>query len=187
MPIIGKFLKKTSKEKFKKFTKQKRAFNAQIRSLFKLVDLGKDTNFGNKYGFNAVLLNPNLVSEFQENVPITNYNLFYKDWLKDSIKGKKNHTWPGKIKYYALSSGTNGAASKRIPVSGQMIKSFQKTSINQIATLYNLNLNDVVFSAKILVVGGCSKIKKVENHFEGDLSGILKKNTSFIYERNGIL
>ena len=62
-----------------------------------------------------------------------------------------------------------------------MIKSFQKTSINQIATLYNLNLNDVVFSAKILVVGGCSKIKKVENHFEGDLSGILKKNTSFIY------
>ena len=181
MAIIGKFLKKTSKEKFKKFTKQKRAFNTQIRSLFKLIDLGKDTNFGSKYGFNAILLNSDLVSEFQENVPITNYNLFYKEWLKESIKGKKNHTWPGKIKYYALSSGTNGAASKRIPVSSQMIKSFQKTSINQIATLYNLNLNDVVFSAKILVVGGCSKIKKVENHFEGDLSGILKKNTAFIY------
>ena len=74
MAIIGKFLKKTSKEKFKKFTKQKRAFNTQIRSLFKLIDLGKDTNFGSKYGFNAILLNSDLVSEFQENVPITNYN-----------------------------------------------------------------------------------------------------------------
>lgn len=181
MPLIGKILKTSSKVKFQKNNLIAREFKSQIRTLFKLIDFSKDTDFGHKYIFNEILINPNLVSEFQFNVPITNYDQFYEDWLIKSIKGKKNHTWPGKIKYYALSSGTSGSPSKRIPVTNQMIKSFQKTSVNQISTLHQLNLDRKVFSSKILVVGGSSKLKKVDKHFEGDLSGILKKHTSFIY------
>jgi phenylacetate-coenzyme A ligase PaaK-like adenylate-forming protein len=181
MPIIGKILKTSSKIQFHKNSKVKREFKSQIRSLFKLIDFAKDTNFGSKYGFNDMITNEGLVSSFQENVPLTNYDLFYEDWLKKSIDGKKNHTWPGKIKHYALSSGTSGSPSKRIPVTAQMIRSFQKTSVNQIATLHQLNLNDKVFSSKMLVIGGSSKLKVVDNHLEGDLSGILKKNTSYIY------
>ncbi len=32
-------------------------------------------------------------------------------------------TWPGKIKYYALSSGTSEAASKYIPVTKDLLRS----------------------------------------------------------------
>ena len=181
MPIIGKILKTSSKIQFQKNSKVKREYKSQVRSLFKLIDFAKDTNFGSKYGFNDMITNEGLVSSFQENVPLTNYDLFYGDWLKKSIEGKKNHTWPGKIKHYALSSGTSGLPSKRIPVTAQMIKSFQKTSVNQIATLHQLNLDDKVFSSKMLVIGGSSKLKIVDKHLEGDLSGILKKHTSYIY------
>jgi hypothetical protein len=181
MPIIGKILKTSSKIQFQKNSKVKIEYKSQVRSLFKLIDFAKDTNFGLKYGFNDMITNEGLVSSFQENVPLTNYDLFYGDWLKKSIEGKKNHTWPGKIKHYALSSGASGLPSKRIPVTAQMIKSFQKTSVNQIATLHQLNLDDKVFSSKMLVIGASSKLKIVDKHLEGDLSGILKKHTPYIY------
>ena len=106
------------------------------------------------------MINQKLVKTYQKNVPITNYEEFYENWLKKSINGEKNHTWPGKISYYALSSGTTGSPSKRIPVTKQMIRSFQKTSVNQSSTLYKLNLSENVYDAKILVVGGSSQLKK---------------------------
>ncbi len=122
-----------------------------------------------------------MVEEYQNSLPITNYEEFFKDWLSKSILGEKNHTWPGRINYYALSSGTTGSPSKRIPVTKQMIRSFQKTSMNQMATLYELDLSEDFYNAKMLVVGGSSKLKNKKTHYEGDLSGILKKHTSFIF------
>ena len=90
-------------------------------------------------------------------VPITDYEEFYVNWLKESIEGAKDHTWPGKIKHYALSSGTTGSPSKRIPVTEEMIRSFQKTSLRQISTLHELDLPETFFNASILLVGGCTK------------------------------
>jgi hypothetical protein len=59
-----------------------------------------------------------------------------------------------------------------------MIRSFQRSSIRQYAILHALDLNEEFFSASGLAVGGSSKLKKIGNRFEGDLSGILKKHTS---------
>jgi phenylacetate-coenzyme A ligase PaaK-like adenylate-forming protein len=181
MPIIGKLIKKSSELSYKRNFKKGRKYTSQLRSLFKLIEKAKETNFGKKYDFKELMVNQKLVKTYQKNVPITNYEEFYENWLKKSIAGEKNHTWPGKISYYALSSGTTGAPSKRIPVTKQMIRSFQKTSVNQSSTLYKLNLSENVYDAKILVVGGSSQLKKIGQHYEGDLSGILKKNTAFIF------
>jgi hypothetical protein len=117
---------------------------------------------------------------YQENVPITDYDAFYKEWLIHSIKGERDFTWPGKIKHFALSSGTSGAPSKRIPVTDDMIRSFQKTSVKQLSTLHELELPNTFFSGQILAVGGSTKLIKKKTHIEGDLSGILKKYTSFV-------
>ena len=65
MPIIGKILKTSSKIQFHKNSKVKREFKSQVRSLFKLIDFAKDTNFGSKYGFNDMITNEGLVSSFQ--------------------------------------------------------------------------------------------------------------------------
>jgi len=181
MPIIGKLFKKSSEFSFKRNVKKGRKYTNQLRALYKLLAKAQETNFGNKHNFQTILYSKKLVKEYQKNVPITHYEEFLTNWLHKSMEGEKNHTWPGRINFYALSSGTTGSPSKRIPVTKQMIRSFQKTSVSQISTLYKLDLSDDFYNAKLLVVGGSSNLKKIGKRFEGDLSGILKKHTSFIF------
>lgn len=180
MPIIGKLIKKTSEIAYNRNFNKGIEYVNQLKTLSWLLNRAKRTHFGKNYHFNLLLKSVDIVAEYQKNVPITNYEEFYENWLQESIQGKKHHTWPGKISYYALSSGTTGSPSKRIPVTRQMIRSFQKTSIKQLSTLHNLNLPNSLFSANFLVVGGSSNLTEIENHFEGDLSGILKKHTSIV-------
>lgn len=180
MPIIGKLLKKTTEISYKRnFNKGKEYVN-QLKTLVSIMDKAKNTNFGLKHDFHHSLSEKDVVEEYQKRVSITDYEDFYTNWLKGSIEGLKDHTWTGKIKHFALSSGTTGSPSKRIPVTEEMIRSFQKTSLRQISTLHELDLPETFFNASILLVGGCTKLTKKKTHIEGDLSGILKKYTSFI-------
>ena len=180
MPIIGKLIKKTAAITYKRTFNKGKEYNNQLKTLTKLIDKAKYTSFGLYHDFPEILKQEDPVELFQQKVPITDYETFYASWLKDSILGRKDHTWSGRIKYYALSSGTTGSPSKRIPVTEEMIRSFQKTSIRQISTLHELDLPESFFNASILAVGGSAKLTKKKTHVEGDLSGILKKHTSFI-------
>lgn len=144
------------------------------------IERAKSTKFGFVYSFHAILDKSDVVSQYQKMVPIVDYDEFYEKWLKDSIAGVKDHTWKGRIKYYALSSGTTGSPSKRIPVTTEMIRSFQRVSLRQFSILHELNLPEEFYSASILAVGGSTKLTKKSTHIEGDLSGILKKHTSII-------
>ncbi|MBI1835899.1 MAG: GH3 auxin-responsive promoter family protein [Flavobacteriia bacterium] len=180
MPIIGKLIKKTSEIAYNRNINKGFEYVNQLKTLSWLLNRAKRTSFGKKHLFSLTLKSIDIVENYQKSVPLTNYEEFYTEWLKDSIAGKKHHTWPGKVSYYALSSGTTGSPSKRIPVTRQMIRSFQKTSVKQISTLHSLNLPSSLFSANILLVGGSSNLTEIENHVEGDLSGILKKHTSLV-------
>ena len=180
MPIIGKLLKKTTELSYKRNFNKGKEYENQLHTLTDLLTRAKNTSFGFRYDFTTVLSSTDMVEAYQQQVPMTDYDKFYEQWLVGSIQGIKDHTWPGRIKFYALSSGTTGSPSKRIPVTEQMIRSFQKTSMRQISTLHELDLPDSFFSASILAVGGSAKLTKKSTHVEGDLSGILKKYTSFV-------
>lgn len=178
MPIIGKLIKKTNEISYKRSLNQGKQYYHQVITLVKLLEKAKNTKFGKKYLYKSILLDDEVVESFQANVPITEYNEFYENWLKECIEGKRDVIWPGRIKHYALSSGTTGSPSKRIPITIQTIRSFQKTTMKQLSTLHELDLPEEFYGASILVVGGSTKLTKMETHIEGDLSGILKKYTS---------
>lgn len=180
MKIIGRVLKKTAEIGYKRSLTKGTEFSKQIETLNFLIERAKKTNFGKNHHFARLLEYPNVVKAYQKEVPIVEYEEFYQTWLHRSIDGLKDNTWPGQIKYYALSSGTTGSPSKRVPVTAEMIKSFQKTSMKQITTLHELNLDTEFFQKSFLAVGGSTKLEKVQHHIEGDLSGILKKHTSWI-------
>jgi hypothetical protein len=180
MAIIGRLIKKTSEITHKRNFNKGKNYEYQLKTLEKLLFKAADTVFGKKHVFHKILKSTDGVTLYQENVPITDYDAFYKEWLIHSIKGERDFTWPGRVKYYALSSGTSGSPSKRIPVTTDMIRSFQKTSVKQLSTLHELELPDTFFSGQILAVGGSTKLIKKKTHIEGDLSGILKKYTSFV-------
>lgn len=98
---------------------------------------------------------------FQQNVPFSDYDSMYKLWIHRAMEGIPNVIWPGKIKYYALSSGTTGSPSKRIPITKQMIRSFQMNSIKQFASTSLFDLSDEFYQKSFLVVGGSSKPEKL--------------------------
>jgi phenylacetate-coenzyme A ligase PaaK-like adenylate-forming protein len=178
MKIIGRLIKKTTEIGFKRINRKQLSYQHQLNTLTELLSKAQHTEFGFFCDFKTLLKSKDSVSKFQSHIPIMDYEEFHTRWLHHTIAGKSDCTWPGKIKYFALSSGTTGSPSKRIPVSIEMIRSFQRSSIRQYAILHALDLNEEFFSASGLAVGGSSKLKKIGNRFEGDLSGILKKHTS---------
>jgi len=178
--IIGKLIKKTAALGYKRIHKKRINAHHQTTVLWDLMSTAKNTQFGVYHRFSEKLKRKELVRQFQEEVPIQDYEAFHTAWLSGTIDGLTDRTWPGKIKYFALSSGTTGSPSKRIPVSIEMIRSFQKSSVRQYASMHILDLDEYFFSASGLAVGGSSKLKKVGTRYEGDLSGILKKHTSIL-------
>ena len=95
----------------------------QIRVLKKLLKKARFTEFGQQYRFDDILLSKHPGKKFQELVPVHDYNKIYEEWWKKTLEGVPDVTWPGKIKYYALSSGTSEAASKYIPVTKDLLRS----------------------------------------------------------------
>jgi hypothetical protein len=115
-------------------------------------------------------------------VPIHNYNKIYSDWWKLALKGIKNVCWPGRVKYFALSSGTSEASSKYIPVTKDMTQAIRKTSVRQILTLSKYDLDPELFEAGILMLGGSTHLNRKGSVFEGDLSGIQAARLPFWFQ-----
>ena len=182
MAVIGKIVKKTSELGTKRSAGKPPTFKGQVKTLHKLIKTASKTEFGLYYRFDDVLFSEDFIRSFQKQVPFSDYDSMYRHWIHRAMDGAPNVIWPGKIKYYALSSGTTGSPSKRIPITKQMIRSFQKNSIKQFASTSRFDLSDEFYQKSFLVVGGSSQPEKVGPRFEGDLSGILKKHTSVVLQ-----
>jgi hypothetical protein len=145
----------------------------QNKLLLQLLDKAKNTEFGKYYQFSKLLKSENPVFDYQESIPIVDYDSIYNSWWYKTIEGKTNVCWPGKVKFFALTSGTSQAASKRIPITPERLKSILRTSTNQLLTLSDYNLPKNFYSKRVLILGGSTDLAMVSDHFEGDLSGIL--------------
>jgi hypothetical protein len=156
----------------------------QLRVLKKLLKKARFTSFGQQYRFDEILLSQDPARRFQELVPVHDYNKIYDQWWKKTLEGIPDVAWPGKIRYYALSSGTSEAASKYIPVTKDMLRS---NTINYLRQLLSLaGYEDLPRSALgkgFLMLGGTTDLQKGKaGWFAGDLSGILAKNRPFWFQ-----
>ncbi len=165
-------------------------FDLQKTELRKMIIAARNTQFGKAYDFQLLLskLKSTDSKEFyqtlKENIPIHTYDKMYEDWWHKLLEGEQDVTWPGKIKYFALSSGTSGSASKHIPVSLQMVNAIQKTSVRQILSLSRYEgLPSKVFEGGTLMVGGSTDLNDNGNYAEGDLSGITTSRIPYWFQR----
>ena len=131
MKVIGRLIKKTTEIGFKRINRKQLSYQHQLRTLNELLTRAQNTEFGFFHDFKSSLRSIDSVSQFQSKVPIVDYEEFHSKWLNRTISGIPDITWRGKTKYFALSSGTTGSPSKRIPVTIEMIRSFQRSSIRQ--------------------------------------------------------
>ncbi|MBL0268407.1 MAG: GH3 auxin-responsive promoter family protein [Chitinophagaceae bacterium] len=156
----------------------------QLRVLKKLLKKARFTEFGQHYRFDEALLNRHPAKKFQELVPVHDYNKIYEEWWKKTLDGVSDVAWPGKIKYYALSSGTSEAASKYIPVTREMLRSNTVNYLRQLLSLLSYQeANKRAITKGFLMIGGATDLQKGKaGWFAGDLSGILAKKRPFWFQ-----
>lgn len=187
MAILGTLLKKgiTLRESLEQ--QYTSPLELQKQELRKLLIHSKQTRFGEAYGFDRILKTfkaseDEFYQAYKTAVPTFDYDKIYDLWWNEAKNGKKDVCYPGKVRYFALSSGTSGAASKYIPITKDMVKSIRKTSIRQILSLSKYDLPTEAFTKGILMLGGSTNLRKSGTYFEGDLSGITTSQIPFWFQ-----
>ncbi len=182
MPLLGSLIKQGLKLSTRVRLRNNTPANYQKRELKRLLKKAQFTVFGKHYDFSRILNSYNLYNTFKETVPVFDYDKIFEQWWHRCLNEEVDICWPGHIKFFALSSGTAGSASKHIPVTREMIKSLRKASIRQITTLGKYDLPASVFEKGILWLGGSTDLKKQGGYFEGDVSGISAKQVPIWFQ-----
>ncbi|GGW23369.1 GH3 family domain-containing protein [Arenibacter certesii] len=151
---------------------EKNPVESQKEVLQMLLETAKDTDFGKHYKFNEILQSPDQLDAFTQKVPYFDYNKMNTEWWCKIHEGANDVSWPGRPDYFALSSGTTGKTSKRIPVTNEMIKAIKDAGIEQVYALTNFDLPADFFEKDIMMLGSSTALDNVDEHLEGEISGI---------------
>ena len=188
MAILSNLLKKGIRLRESLEQEYSHPLDLQKEQLRKLLLKSVRTEIGKKYDFQGILKEyrnaPDAFYErFKAQVPIYDYNSIHAEFWHKLQEGKKNITWPGRVKYFALSSGTSGAASKYIPITKSMVKAIRRAGVRQILSLSKYDFPASLYTKGILMLGGSTDLEFNGTFFSGDLSGITAGNLPIWFQR----
>ena len=141
--------------------------------LSRLIAEAKDTEFGRNHAFATM----KGYDDFAKHIPVNTY-----EELKDSIDrmrhGEADVLWPGRVKWYAKSSGTTNDKSKFIPVSREGLKRMHyRGGFDAVAMYLQNNPKSRIFDGRALILGGSHAPNyNLKGSLVGDLSAILIEN-----------
>ncbi len=148
----------------------------QREQLRKLLETAKNTAFGKYYGFEQLLKANHPVEAFKQEVPIHNYQKIHGEWWHKQ-QTYPDITWPGKPEFFALSSGTTGKKSKRIPITDDFIQSMRDVGTSLIKAIPNYDFPEELFESEILMLSSSANLAQhPHGHMEGEISGINVNN-----------
>lgn len=145
----------------------------QRQVLEHLVGTAKDTEYGRNHLFGAT----RSYEDFARNVPVNTYEELKGD-IDRMRHGERDVLWPGRVKWYAKSSGTTNDKSKFIPVSPDGLHDTHYRGGQDCVALYlRNNPHSRMFDGKGLILGGShSPNYNLPGSLVGDLSAILIEN-----------
>ena len=148
------------------------AVKMQQKVLKRLVEHGRHTEYGRKFGMQS-----SRYEDFAQGIPVVSYEELKGD-IDRMRHGEANVLWPGRVKWYAKSSGTTNDKSKFIPVSKDGLNHIHYAGGADVVALYlRNNPQSRLFDGRSLILGGShSPNYNVANSLVGDLSAILIEN-----------
>ncbi|SNS69255.1 GH3 auxin-responsive promoter [Ekhidna lutea] len=176
MALLGNLIKTGIELNQKLSFDLKSSAKQQEDQLISLLNKAKSTAFGKYYDFNTILKSPDPIKEYQYKVPIHNYNQIHERWWHQQ-QSVEDITWPGKPPFFALSSGTTGKSSKRIPITDDFLQSMREVGSSMIRSLPNYDFPETLFESEMLMLSSSANLSKNEQgHLEGEISGINVSN-----------
>ncbi len=127
------------------------------------------TAFGREHGFDRIRTG----QDFARAVPIRDY-VDYLPWIEQMLDGRQDVCWPGKIEYFAQTSGTT-AGDKRIPVTREMQRANRRAALRIFAYYARRGRGKLshLLGGKMLFLGGSTALETQPSGVKiGDLSGI---------------
>ncbi len=153
----------------------KHPIEVQEEVLYDLLSEARGTSIGREYDFGSI----KSYEVFAERVPIRQYESI-EPLIERNRRGEQNVFWPGKIQWFAKSSGTTNAKSKFIPVSDEALDDCHFKAGKDMLCLYiNNNEDTEIFKGKGLRLGGSSAVYEDNDTYFGDLSAIIIENMPF--------
>ncbi len=182
MAIIGNIIKGIIEAK-DTLSGDENPIEEQQKVLEELLETAKNTQFGQHYNFESILESDDMQKSFSEAIPYHDYNKISKEWWQKTIDGEPDVTWPGSPDFFALSSGTTGKKSKRIPVTSAMVNSIKRAGKKQIFALSNFDMPADFFEKEVMMLGSSTDLKERDGHKEGEISGISASNIPFWFKK----
>ena len=152
---------------------RRRPAETQRKELERLLRECARTEFGRRYGFGEI----RTPEAFAQRVERFDYTSF-KPYVERMMAGEADVAAPGRVRWFARSSGTTSERSKYLPVTDVSLWRCHTRGLRDVATLYVGQYPSTrVFEGKTLTLGGtCSKSGGI---VVGDLSALLVERTSF--------
>jgi hypothetical protein len=158
----------------------------QRKTLLRLVRHARQTCFGRDHDFAGI----RSVADYQRRVPLRDYEAFWTDYWREPFPYLRQVTWPDRIPYFALSSGTTTGATKYIPVSRQMLASNQRGAFTGLSLFLAAHPGTPLFAGRLFFLGGSTDLQDLSQLSQqpnsgqrspvlgGDLSGIIVREAS---------
>ncbi len=143
--------------------------DAQRATLRQLIHRARDTKFGRQHDFRII----STVEDYLRAVPLRRYESFWQDYWRDAFPVMDGVTWPGRIPYFAFSSGTSGSPTKNIPVSHEMMRANRRAALDLLVHHISYRPNSRVLAGRNFLLGGNAALVPLAPGVRGgDLSGI---------------
>ncbi len=145
----------------------------QSAVLARLLERAAQTEWGLRYEYGRLTG----YEEFSRSVPLSTYEDL-KGYIDRMRRGESDVLWPGRVKWYAKSSGTTNDKSKFIPVSPDGLRDTHYAGGADAMALYlQNNPASRLFDGRALILGGSHAPNyNLPHSFVGDLSAILIEN-----------
>lgn len=141
----------------------------QEQQLRMLLRKAKNTTFGREHEFSRF----QTVNDYHSRVPLRRYEDFWNTYWKPLFPILENCSWPGRIPFFAETSGTTTGRTKYIPCSWEMIHSNAKAGLDIFVHHLAGYSKSRVFAGKCFFLGGSTNLRELSpGVFSGDLSGI---------------
>lgn len=155
---------------------QQHPHDVQQQVLAQLLRTARRTEWGRRYGF----ADAPSAREFAERVPVSSYEEVYPE-LERVLRGEPDVLWPGRVQWFAKSSGTTNARSKFIPVTREALHECHYRAGRDMTALATLHFPDArVLGGNTLSLGGTHGPNPLRPHDPasrvGDVSAVIMQH-----------
>ena len=134
-----------------------------------LIRHARASRFGQEHDFARI----GTVRDFQQRVPLRDYESFWRQYWQAAFPRIRNQTWPDPIPWFALSSGTSSGRSKYLPLSRAMLRAQRRAALDTLVWHQQACPWARPLAGRSFLLGGSTDLQSLAPGVKaGDLSGI---------------